>query len=639
VKKKFEEDERTLLAFTSVSGDGLKVGCWLESTITDEKKFKDVCKHYAKVISEEYRIEADTTFDAARACFISSDPNIYVNYDCKRLSIDVGELKSLADMKKDSKPESLLTKWPGVSEGNRHNTLVKHTGECIRQGIPKDIARLSLLEWNKINKPPLGGDEVIDTVNDVYQRYANDVSRFIWCDDGNHIVFNNYQFKLFLERHGYYKYPLGSNYIIIRIQNGIIDIVEEYKLKEWTLGIIQDVRLKSYIMQKEGTIFTEGKMDFLNAFTGKINSDTADKSFQYFPDGYIVVTSEVVSSLKPYSTLSLPIWRSQIKNRKFKSIGSLFELRKSEFFQFCRKITAEKTDRLKALVSAIGYCCHSFYDPSNRRVVFLIDESHPDDAGLAQGGRGKGIVEQALRRFINNGAWVDASELDKKDMATYHNVSADTQLIIFDEVRRKFKFEKFFASVTEGITVNKKYKDPFILSNVKLFMTSNFTIAGDDISHKRRLFEIEIASYFNLQYTPRDEFGHNLLREGWDDELWRLFDNFILFCTSYYLRNGLVEYRKRFFPHNKLIAETCIEFFEYAKKFKIGTQYNKDKEFWLYNNEFAAHSIKKNTFTRWLRAFARAARWNYNEKSGPQNKFKWFNFSRRLYPPWFSVKG
>jgi hypothetical protein len=71
IREKFNKDDRTFFDFISVSGNGLKVGYWLAQSITDEVEFKTVCKHYAGVISKEYGVEVDPTFDAARACFIS----------------------------------------------------------------------------------------------------------------------------------------------------------------------------------------------------------------------------------------------------------------------------------------------------------------------------------------------------------------------------------------------------------------------------------------------------------------------------------------------------------------------------------------------------------------------------------------
>jgi len=429
-----------------------------------------------------------------------------------------------------------------------------------------------------------------------------------------------------LEKQGYFKYPLGSNYIIIQIEAGIIKIVEMYKLKEWLIDLISNTVLKSYIIGKEASIFADGKMDFLNTFDGKINTDTETESYHYFLNGYVVASKDGFSNLYPYTNLKYPIWKTQIKNRNYKSVKNLFEFRQSDFYQLIRKIIGNKRDRLKSLISSIGYCCHSYINPSERKATVLIDETHPNDAGRAQGGRGKSLVGKALRAFITNSAWVDGSELDKRDKATYHNVNPDTQLIVVDEAKQGLKTPKLFATITEGITVDKKYKDPFILHNVKIFMTTNFTLAGYDVSHRRRLNEIEIAPHYNLSHTPKDDFGHNLLEGDWGDEQWKLFDNFMLFCISYYICYGLLEYQKVHILDNKIIAETCLEFYDYASSLELGAVYNKNEEFEKYLEHFAGFPISKNKFTRWLKLYATVKNWDYFEISAPQNKFKQFFF-------------
>ena len=74
----------------------------------------------------------------------------------------------------------------------------------------------------------------------------------------------------------------------------------------------------------------------------------------------------------------------------------------------------------------------------------------------------------------------------------------------------------------------------------KISITTNYTVKGEGSSHLRRVFEVEMAGYFNDKNTPEDEFGH-LLFSDWNDEEWSKFDNFMLRCVQYYLNNGLVE--------------------------------------------------------------------------------------------------
>ena len=46
----------------------------------------------------------------------------------------------------------------------------------------------------------------------------------------------------------------------------------------------------------------------------------------------------------------------------------------------------------------------------------------------------------------------------------YQLVSADTQILCFDDVKKYFDFERLFSVVTEGLTLEKKNNFSFILS-------------------------------------------------------------------------------------------------------------------------------------------------------------------------------
>ncbi len=63
----------------------------------------------------------------------------------------------------------------------------------------------------------------------------------------------------------------------------------------------------------------------------------------------------------------------------------------------------------------------------------------------------------------------------------YQTVSADTQILVFDDVQKNFKFENLFSIITEGITLEKKNKDAFkipVSKSPKILITTNYTIGG-----------------------------------------------------------------------------------------------------------------------------------------------------------------
>lgn len=56
----------------------------------------------------------------------------------------------------------------GVSEGQRHNTLIRYLGILHSKWDTEDEALAKAIEWNKLNKPPLPEHELVATVRHCY---------------------------------------------------------------------------------------------------------------------------------------------------------------------------------------------------------------------------------------------------------------------------------------------------------------------------------------------------------------------------------------------------------------------------------------------------------------------------------------
>lgn len=67
--------------FRSPSGDGIKVGIKFSEYVTDPEIYKLVYKKCAYQFEKYYQLKTDNTSDAARACFLAGDADIYYNPD------------------------------------------------------------------------------------------------------------------------------------------------------------------------------------------------------------------------------------------------------------------------------------------------------------------------------------------------------------------------------------------------------------------------------------------------------------------------------------------------------------------------------------------------------------------------------
>lgn len=181
VKAQLLKDPYVFILFRSPRGNGLKVIREYDQVITDPAIFKKIHTHFGLELGNQYSIKVDpSTHDAARACFLSSDPDVYVNPDHLLLRASVLSLDNLLSKQKkaelkNQKRSELASLLSGVSE-NRNNALIKLIGLWLDSGMDEDFILLHARNWNKSNIPPLPDDEVDATVKkafSLYKKYEN----------------------------------------------------------------------------------------------------------------------------------------------------------------------------------------------------------------------------------------------------------------------------------------------------------------------------------------------------------------------------------------------------------------------------------------------------------------------------------
>ncbi len=189
----------------------------------------------------------------------------------------------------------------------------------------------------------------------------------------------------------------------------------------------------------------------------------------------------------------------------------------------------------------------------------------------------------------------------------FQSVSLDTSVIEFNDVDKKFRFDKLFSIITDGITVEKKNKDEMTIpfdQSPKVIISTNYTIAGVDDSTLDRQFIVEFSDHYSKSHKPIDEFGH-LFFDEWDKEEWNRFDNFMIKCLQFYLSNGLVPYEYKNLELKKLIDSTSAEFADFVERLELDTDYSKKELHSEFKEEFPDfENLKQNTFTRRIKIYA-----------------------------------
>lgn len=370
-----------------------------------------------------------------------------------------------------------------------------------------------------------------------------------------------YKLKIFLESQNYLKYypDDGSNaFIFITKDDNFIDIVSEYQIKDFVLQDLQDrSEIDIFDIVAERTrIFTYQYLSILDTANVETVKDGEDFAMLYYRNTAVKVEKDNVAEIS-YNDLDGYVWRNNIIDRDYKNVDH----HKSQFRSFVWYISGQEKNRYETFKSLIGYLLHSYKNSANNKAIILNDEKISDNPN---GGSGKGLLTRAIGKMKNLSV-IDGKNFDFGKSFPYQTVSTDTQVLSFDDAKRNFKFEQLFSLITEGITLEYKGKDAIKLSiedSPKIVISTNYTIKSEGGSFERRMFEVELSSYFNNNHSPIDEFG-NMLFDGWDENEWHLFDKFMINCLQFYLENGLVAYSHINLEIRKLINSTSQEFIDF----------------------------------------------------------------------------
>jgi hypothetical protein len=233
-------------------------------------------------------------------------------------------------------------------------------------------------------------------------------------------------------------------------------------------------------------------------------------------------------------------------------------------------------------------------------------------------------------------ASIDGKTFEFNKSFPYQTVSTDTQVLVFDDVKKNFNFESLFSLITEGITLEYKGQDAIKLpvnKSPKILITTNYTIGGVGGSFERRKFEVEMSDYFSFKHTPLDEFGHMLFDE-WDKEEWARFDNYMINCCQYYLENGLVKHNFNNLDIRKFIKETSYEFYEWCNdgNLPFNVRLYKDDLHDLFVKDYTDfHKLSKKRYTSWLSTYS--IFYKHKVIEGKTNNRRWIEFENRTEEP------
>ncbi len=671
-KERFQKNKYVFSVFVSPSGLGLKVLIKIPAEPDNHNKYFNSLK---KEFDSPY---FDTTSkNLSRVCYESYDPLLFLNtnsslwesieeeeYEEKSTFKDVPMLK-ITD---ENKIVEILLKWwssnyPMVEGSRNHNVYVLAMA-FNDFGINKTLASFVC---NQYASSDFTTREIETTINSAYQKTQNFGTKYyedtetineikqrlkrgeskkeirkdlkdtnldideietviekaeaegsekFWSkNEKGTIKVIPILFKKYLEDSGFYKYcPEGSkNYVFVKVTNNLIDHTSEKEIKDYVLDYLysfEDVSIYNYFADQT-RLFREEFLTLLSTIDIYFIADTPKTSYLYYKNCAVQITKNEITAID-YVDLGGYVWKDHVIDRMYKECETI----ECDYKTFIENICAKNTTRTTAMESTIGFLMHGHKNLSYCPAVILNDEVISDNP---EGGTGKGIFMNALSH-MKKLVTIDGKAFTFERSFAYQLVSADTQILCFDDVKKYFDFERLFSVVTEGLTLEKKNKDaikiPFSKSP-KICITTNYAIKGAGNSFARRKWELELYQHYSKEYTPQDEFGR-LFFGDWNDDEWCVFDNYMIQCLQLYLKEGLIQSEFVNLRIRQLSAETSHDFVEWCgllddniknTKLEFGIKIYLNEMYFDFVNEYPDYApkskmtISRQRFYKWIHAY------------------------------------
>ena len=658
-------------AFVSPSGNGLKALVRIPKA--DKTTHPRYFKEFNKRFETEYFDISNSNVD--RVCFESYDPNIYINYDAQIFDpvlndegYQVKDKTPLIPIENEDRIVDKIMAWnwgKGFTEGQRNSYIFDLAGTFCEYGVSKEYAEGYIL--NNVVIGDFSESEALNTIKSAYRkrqkgiRYFEDYDKikkvkadlskgkefvlkkhkieeevfdeikvedeqedfwyFEQTKSGEKCKVDTLKYKKFLESSGFKKYfPYDTQKPTwVKIVSNQVEETSVEKIKDYVLNYLLDrgeVTVWSYFAGYQ-TLFSETFLLMLDTVQLLILQDTKDKSFIAFNNGILEVTKDKIE-LVEYVDVDGYIWKSHIINRDFVKTANI----QNDYKTFVENISNKKPE---AIESAIGYLLSTYKNKMNNKAIILNDEVITDNP---EGGTGKGLFIQGIKQ-IRRVSILDGKAFDEKKSFPYQTVSQETQILVFDDVKRNFDFESKFSLVTEGMTLERKNKDAIKLTvedSPKVVISTNYAIKGEGNSHDRRRHELEVSQYYGKNKTPFDEFKRELFSD-WNKEEFQIFDNYMVYCLQLYFTKGLINQDSVNIKKRKFIAETSMEFLEWiseAENFQLDTKHEKGDKFNQFTREYIDFQrfLTRKKFSIWVQKYASYIGKKYYQ--GHSGESKWF---------------
>jgi len=400
-------------------------------------------------------------------------------------------------------------------------------------------------------------EDFAQKMNEEKKVKKNSSSRVFWYYDDGKLKIDLNDLFTYINDLGYYiYYPAKSpdNYKLVHLANGIIRYVDTREIKTKVLDFVikENNNAVFNILNDRTKYWSEKFLNVLPEINPPILRDSEHISYIPTKTGLYKITKDEIKKIDYADLTDGVVWDTQITDIDFE-----YKTRGGDYEKFVNHLSGGG-DNYEVLKSIIGYLLHNYKDPANAKAVFLFDLNISQIDGEPEGGSGKSLLAEGLKK-IREIAPILGDRVDFKKSFVFQEISESTQIAWVDEMPKNTDYQPFFGRLTNALPIEKKNQNVITLSNdksPKFLFTQNFKPKGSSGSHKRRRIDFGVSNYYSIDHTPRNEFKRNFFTQ-WDKEEWDKFFTFFLDCLKGYLNTGVIKQSQS--EHLEMATELGID--------------------------------------------------------------------------------
>lgn len=422
---------------------------------------------------------------------------------------------------------------------------------------------------------------------------------------GPQMKYNYTKAMTFLENRGFYRFEKpNEEFDFIHVDKGLVKVTPEHKIVDYLFDFTKDclpAQVLEMLYSGGSRYMGTWQLSRLSYFHPSFQKPQRGVDFMYFANEVWKITAENIE-VEQYDSIHFNIWADQKhEDHSVSKLPALINIykapdtgaysyvltpegRKCDFLQFLinasnftwrkREVSQQEIeDNAQHLVSklcAFGYLVTAFKDMSISKAVVAMD-GKPQEFDEANGRTGKSLFGQALRKVVKtkqlNGKEIGTSNSNRQFI--WEGIDEKTKLVVCDDLMRDFDFDMLFSLTTADWPVNPKNKSSYTIpfsQSPKIFLNSNYAIAGDGSSYTDRQWLLAFSDFYNDEHKPIDDFSV-LFFEEWGEEQWNTFWNLAAQCVQIYYRFGYVPTPDDRLEERRLTQQIGPDFLTWADEY------------------------------------------------------------------------